>query len=215
MKTLVLNGERGPGDGTAVVEAALMRERAGSGDAIERVLLREERIGPCRGCFCCWTKTPGLCVIDDAAGPIGEALVNSDLAVLLTPVTFGGYSSELKKLLDRLIPLISPMFMKVHGVTRHRPRYPRYPGLLGLRVGAADAEEGWIFGNLVECNALNLHAPAHAAWVFSRGEGEEILRKKIAALIDRVKGASHDAEEKRPAADRKPQAGTEHLGDSG
>jgi len=49
------------------------------------------------GCFGCWNKTPGTCVMKDDSAKIAKAVVNSDLLIFLTPITFGGYSSELKK----------------------------------------------------------------------------------------------------------------------
>lgn len=58
------------------------------------------------GCFGCWVQTPGVCVIDDAGRDVARAVIQSDLAVFLIPVTFGGYSSELKKAVDRLICLL-------------------------------------------------------------------------------------------------------------
>jgi multimeric flavodoxin WrbA len=53
--------------------------------------------------FGCWVKAPGECVIDDGARSAAKKLVPSDLAVFLSPIVFGGYSYELKKVLDRQI----------------------------------------------------------------------------------------------------------------
>ena len=88
-------------------------------------------IRPCIGCFGCWVQTPGECLIDDAARQIAPAIIGSDLVIYLTPVTFGGYSSELKKALDRCICLILPFFTKIDGEMHHKPRYDRYPGCSG------------------------------------------------------------------------------------
>jgi len=43
----------------------------------------------------------------------------SELVVLLTPITFEGYCSELKKAVDRVIPLILPYFLFVRHEVHH------------------------------------------------------------------------------------------------
>ena len=83
---------------------ALVDGLAAGGWAVDDWRLRDEKIAWCAGCFgagrrrpaCAPTRTPG------ARSP--RAWVRSDLLVYLTPVTFGGYSSELKKALDHVIP---------------------------------------------------------------------------------------------------------------
>ena len=58
--------------------------------------------------------------------------------VYLTKVTFGGYSSALKRMVDHQIQNISPFFaMKVAGETHHQKRYEKYPDFLA--VGWTDA----------------------------------------------------------------------------
>ncbi len=52
-------------------------------------------IQPCRGCFSCWTRTPGRCVIADDEEQVLAATAASDRVVWLTPITFGGYAPEL------------------------------------------------------------------------------------------------------------------------
>lgn len=124
-------------------------------------MLRDERLAFCQGCFECWTKTPGVCRADDAGRTIAQATIGSHLAVWLTPVTFGGYSSQLKKAVDRLIGLISPFFALIDGETHHEPRYERYPAMLVLgHLPEFDPEQARVFVHLAHRNAINLHAPA-------------------------------------------------------
>ncbi|MGW8180458.1 MAG: NAD(P)H-dependent oxidoreductase, partial [bacterium] len=117
---------------------------------------------------------------------IVSTIVKADLLVLLTPITFGGYSSELKKLLDRAICLVSPFFMKVQGETHHTPRYESLPRLLGVGVASGcDIECQKIFKTLVQRNALNLHAPAcSAAVVDGTGSDEEIRSEILDSISD-------------------------------
>ncbi len=58
---------------------------------------------------------PGECARDDDGRRVAREVIRSNLAVFLTPVTFGGYSSVLKGAVDRLIPLGSPFFARVGG----------------------------------------------------------------------------------------------------
>jgi len=96
--------------------------------------LRYMKLAHCLGCFGCWVKTPGLCVEADAGRDIAKAIVRSDVTVLFTPVTFGGYSPELKKMVDRFIQLITPFFEMDHGEVHHPSRYRQRPRLMILGV---------------------------------------------------------------------------------
>lgn len=123
-----------------------------------------------------------MCKTRDAARDVAAEMIASDLVVLLTPVTFGGYSSHLKKALDRSICLVSPFFTRIDGEVHHRRRYARYPALLGVGwLPEPDLEEERIFGSLVARNALNLHAPRHASRVVYAGQDAAgILRPMLA-----------------------------------
>ena len=135
---------------------------------VEEILLKEKEIADCLGCFDCWVKTPGICIIDDYGREVAASLINSDLLVFLTPVVFGSYSYQLKKALDRMIPLISPYFKKFKGEIHHKKRYPKYPSILALglleKVNEAQTE---IFKELVKRNAINFHSPHFQAEVFA------------------------------------------------
>ncbi len=191
MNALILNGGRSPDDGADAAQKLLADELQAAGCRVTEVVLRDCRVDTCKGCFGCWTNSPGVCWIDDDGRRIAEQVVQSELAVLLTPVTFGGYGSELKKVIDRLIPIISPLFMRLQGETRHRRRYARYPRLLGVGVLAqADPEQEAVFTGLVERNALNFHAPAWAGVVLTAGADEAARRQQIQEALRRVGGVS-------------------------
>jgi hypothetical protein len=187
MKAVVLNGA-GKGDhATDAVHGILRDELSGIGCEVESFTLRELEISPCLGCFGCWVQTPGVCVIRDVGRDVARAIIRSDLAVFLTPVTFGGYSSELKKVLDRSIGLVSPFFTRVKGEIHHKRRYPRHPRLIGVGVLAKpDPESERIFTSLVNRNAINFFTPAHAAGVVLIGEGTDRVREKVSSLIAAV-----------------------------
>ena len=171
MKATILNGAL-PGDSFVdAVGAALQDTLHAEGWTVTPWTRRDQKIAYCLGCFECWTKTPGLCRIDDAGREIAASIIGSDLTVYLTPITFGGYSSELKKAVDRIICLISPFFTRIDGEVHHHARYARYPDLLGVGVlPAPHPDQEHIFHTLIGRNAINLHAPAHSSLVLYRSQ---------------------------------------------
>jgi len=171
MNALILEGAL-PGDvATPAIARHLQQALMVAGWNAEIVALCEQKIAYCLGCFDCWTKSPGLCKIDDDGRTVTAAMLASDLVIYLTPLTFGGYSSELKKALDRSICLVSPFFTRIDGEVHHKARYDRYPAILGVGVATMpNAAQAAIFARLIERNALNLHAPAHAAVIVHDGD---------------------------------------------
>jgi len=99
---------------------------------VEHVVLREKKIGNCAGDFYCWIRTP---------------------------VTFGGYSSALKRMVDHQIQNISPFFAKVEGETHHQKRYEAYPDFLAIGwMDVPDAQAETVFRHLAQHNAINFCA---------------------------------------------------------
>ena len=126
MNILVLNGspKGGRSNTLKVTNAFLDGLNAGNGGRVEIVPVYAARIEHCRGCFACWTKTPGRCVIpDDMAGLI-EKYVGADVVIWSFPLYYFGMPSKMKAFLDRLLPTNLP-FMTVNGdgTSGHPARY--------------------------------------------------------------------------------------------
>lgn len=191
MKVVLLNGMRQGETGPMPVYEALKAQLDAVGHETTFFELRDIPIEYCSGCFGCWTVTPGECVKNDAAREIARAMAQSDLFILFTPVTFGGYSSELKKALDRMLPNILPHFALVRGEFHHEPRYPKRPSLLGIGVlPTIDDETKNIFKTLVRRNALNFLPACWAAGVVCSEQEEEKIRGAVRALLAQVEVAS-------------------------
>jgi multimeric flavodoxin WrbA len=171
MKALILNGAGALRDMADAAGAALDSRLAADGYEILRRDLAALAVPDCNGDFGCWTVTPGVCVQPGPHREVARDLIRSDLAVWLTPITFGGYSSTLKRQLDHLIPLISPHFTRIDGETHHEPRYERFPRLLvvGL-LERPDPGAAAVFRRLVRRNVLNVHAPRFASPCLVREE---------------------------------------------
>lgn len=187
MKAVILNGSENGDAALDGVHQIIVDELTNMAWEVEPFILHELEIRHCVGCFGCWMQTPGVCVIDDAGRDVARAIIQSDLVVYLTPVTFGGYSSQLKKALDRSICLVTPFFTRVNGEIHHPPRYERYPRIVGVGVlPRADEESERIFTTLVGRNAINTHALAHAGRVILSSLGEGEIRKEIQTLFQAV-----------------------------
>lgn len=87
----------------------------GKGHNVTISVLRDKNIEYCCGCFGCWVKTPGECVIYDDSLDICKQYINSDWVIFASPIIMGFTSTLLKKTQDRLIPLIHPYFEIVSG----------------------------------------------------------------------------------------------------
>ena len=130
-----------------------------AGGFVKGILLNSDEIKPCLGCFNCWIKTPGLCVItNDCANDISREEIRADAMVLLTNLTYGGYSCDTKAFLDRSIPNILPLFETYRGEVHHKMRYERFPNLITIGYGESTDAERKTFRKLVERNVLNLRS---------------------------------------------------------
>lgn len=186
-RVLLLDGSmRGDKDLSPIL-AVLTDELEHTGAQIQSFSLHEMKFAHCIGNFECWTKTPGLCIYDEPqAHAILQTYVQSDTTILFTPVVFGGYSSQLKQIVDRLASLVLPYFESYHGEMHHKPRYSRYPRLVGVGVQRRrDAKEAELFKLLVGRNAINFHAPSCAADVVASGDDPASLRVTFRSLFSR------------------------------
>lgn len=189
-RTVVWNGALAGDETLAPVEDELRAVLQETGALVRDFQLRDIPLAYCQGCFECWTKTPGLCKTDgDAGREITGAVIESDLWVILTAVTFGGYSSEIKKAMDRSICLVSPFFRRIDGEVHHRKRYRHYPALAAVGVlREPDEEQERIFRTLVERNALNVGSPVSAACVLPAGASPPVMRDRLASRLAPVLG---------------------------
>ena len=67
MNVLLINGSpKGEKSNSLQLAQAFVR---GIGEEkqvqLDKVTLSSLQVGACKGCFCCWNKTPGQCVIRD------------------------------------------------------------------------------------------------------------------------------------------------------
>lgn len=106
---------------------------------------------PCVGCFGCWVRTPGSCVLPrDMGTEYYEAMHGAEYVVTLSRITWGGYSMAIKSYTDRLLPLLLPDFRIVNGEMHHKLRYGRMPTFISVGYGARTEAEKATFRKYVE-----------------------------------------------------------------
>ena len=188
MKTLILDGSSKNDPQAINILNALHKHLP---DA-ETITLREQKIGNCAGDFFCWVRSPGKCNTDDDNRLIAAKIVRSDLVIYLTPVTFGGYSSELKRMIDHQIQNISPFFAKVDGEVHHQKRYNQYPSVLTIGwMDKTDAQAEAIFRHLIHRNAINMYAKTSVCGLVTHQQLETDLDSQIESWLEAIASGSN------------------------
>lgn len=126
MNILVINGSpKSKNSNTYQITAAFLDGmNSVRNHSVELIDISQSMIEHCLGCYACWTKTPGQCLIrDDMAGHI-EKYRNADLIIWSFPLYYFGMPSKTKAFLDRLLPINLPA-IDIHddGTNGHPSRY--------------------------------------------------------------------------------------------
>jgi hypothetical protein len=130
------------------------------GHRVNEFLLKDMKIRYCTGCFGCFVKTPGLCLIKDDAEKVCREYIQSDLAIMTSPVITGFTSALLKRMQDRLLPTILPFVEIIKGEFHHPARYDKLPrlGLLLEKGDDTDDEDIDIIKSIYKRVVINLHS---------------------------------------------------------
>jgi len=201
MKAILLNGSVENDRTGERVRLALEAEFKTQGWDVEHFTLCEHKIGNCAGDFFCFIRTPGVCNVNDDNRLIAETLAKSDLMVYLTPVTFGGYSPILKRMVDHQVQNISPFFAKVNGETHHAKRYKKNPDLLVVGwMEAPDKQAEAIFRHLVQRNAPNWHSKTWVSDVVLTYQSDEELRISAQHWVEDIQNGKSSPPVELPAS---------------
>ncbi len=186
MKTLILHAHTKDDVLGNAIHRTLCGALAARGWETETKAAAELRVSPCVGCFNCWAKTPGICSSNDDGREIARARANCDAFIVLSRVTFGGYSSALKRAMERNLPNLWPLFIKVRGEMHHPQRYRRHGFLaLGWQV-EPDQESAEIFTRLAGRNALNMQSTVSGSLVLHGGQTPEDRRSQVEQLLSKL-----------------------------
>lgn len=100
--------------------------KAGDQPSLEELHVADMHIEPCKGCFACWRKTPGICCIHDDMRTVIEKELWADLIVWSFPLYYFSVPGILKNLIDRQLPMNLPFMSdsnKGYGSGAHDMRY--------------------------------------------------------------------------------------------
>ncbi len=161
MKTLIISDDSCKTATHDRIMAQLDTYFLAKGFSVDTVTVSDGMLKPCMGCFGCWIKTPGKCVIRDDIDDINRAAMNCDALVWLCPVIFGQMSANIKNALDRWLPNMLPFFVtRNDGSTMHPPRYDHYPQQLMIGYGdSLSDDDSQLFRDITEKHRTGV--PAH------------------------------------------------------
>jgi multimeric flavodoxin WrbA len=131
MKILVLNGSpRGAAGNTERMVQPFLEGAGEAGAETEVLYVKDLKIGFCKGCFACWTTTPGRCVQRDDMDLVLEKMQTADTILWATPLYHFGMTAMLKTVMERTLPLADPHIVKSGDVYTHPgrsgKRFPKY-----------------------------------------------------------------------------------------
>ena len=208
MRILAINGSpKGERSNTWRLTSAFLQGIAaqeegahGQAPAIETLNVGALDIRPCRGCFFCWSKTPGKCCIHDDMQGVIEKILWADVVIWSFPLYYFGLPGPLKNLIDRQLPMSLPFMSAEAENGGHPSRYDmsgkrtivistcgfytakgNYGGVTDLfdRLCGKDGYTALFCGQgeLFRVNELAERTDEYLSWV--RKAGEEFARGSI------------------------------------
>ena len=125
------------------------------GAKCDRVIEADGKYAPCQGCFGCWTKHPAACFMKDALQQACRIIGQADELVIITGNLYGGYSADIKNVLDRSIGTSTPLSTYRGRQMHHTLRYGKHDLWKVIVYGDITEDEKETFRYLAERNALN------------------------------------------------------------
>ncbi len=121
----------------------------------DRAVAADGKYAPCQGCFGCWTKHPASCFMKDRMQQICRIIGQADELVIITKNLYGGYSADIKNVLDRSIGTSTPFSTYRGRQMHHTLRYGKHDLWKVIVYGDITEGEKETFRYLAERNALN------------------------------------------------------------
>lgn len=113
------------------------------------------KYAPCQGCFGCWTKHPAECYMKDSLKDVCRVVGRAEELIIVTENCYGGYSPQVKNILDRSIGASTPLSTYRGMQMHHTLRYGKRPLLKIFVYGDITEAEKSAFLLTAERNAVN------------------------------------------------------------
>jgi len=107
---------------TALILGPFLDGMKEAGAEVELFYTKKLKISPCQGELNCWLKTPGKCFQEDDMAMLLPKMGEADIWVFATPVYVDGVTGQMKKVMDRGVPMVQPFFELRDGHCRHPMR---------------------------------------------------------------------------------------------
>lgn len=162
----------------------IMSDRPLSLDGLDReeihyVDLPALQIANCVGCFGCWTKTPGRCVIRDDATKVYPLIAASEAVIYVSHILYGGYDTVMKTMLERAIPVQQAFIRVLEGETHHVQRAVVPKKAVIIAYGAPEEEEKALFRQMVARNAHNMNFTQYDVLFCAEDAVEETVKAEV------------------------------------
>ena len=105
------------------------------------IMLLGGKIEYCRGCFGCWVKKPGECILNDDYKNLGKLLSQTRDIIVISKCTYGSLSPFVKNVVDRTISFVLPSFRYKNKKMFHKPRYYTKPKTTYIIYGSDITQE--------------------------------------------------------------------------
>ena len=133
----------------------------------------------CVGCFGCWVKTPGKCVIRDDAVQVYPQIARSQRIIYISRVRYGGYDTPMKTMLERAIPVQQAFIRLFRGETHHVQRRVADKDAIIIAYGEISQEEQHVFSQLVARNAYNMNFSQYKILFVPEQEVDSAVEKVV------------------------------------
>jgi putative NADPH-quinone reductase len=151
MNIVALLGSPRSNGNSATIASRFVETAASLGATTRTFELNRLTCRGCQGCQGCYACKKGLdhCVLNDDLTEVLDAVANSDLVVLATPVYYGDITAQLKGFIDRTFSYLKPDYLTNPTPSRLSPKrlvfiltqghpdptffadiFPRYEGFL-------------------------------------------------------------------------------------
>ncbi|MGL5692638.1 MAG: flavodoxin family protein [Peptostreptococcaceae bacterium] len=148
---------------------------------INHLKIREMNIEHCKACGAC--SKLKKCVQKDDGFKIIEGYKDSDIIIFLTPIIYGAYSKELKKAIDRTMPIGDSKLLVKDGYMTHRVIYNNKKIIVIGVLEKEDHDAEVSFGELVKANYYNMDWKSYSKEIIYTELSDNEINDKIESAL--------------------------------